>query len=78
MRSVSGLVRRGKRVYIYHFTFTKNRRERRFLDSRITEIQLHRNNELVMHFFKGQWLKYSKDKEVKELYNSLIRKYLKA
>ena len=48
-----------------------------FLNSRITEIQLYRNNELVMHF-KGQWLKYSKDKEVKELYNSLIRKYLKA
>lgn len=77
MKSVSGLVRRGKRVYIYHFVFTKNRRERRFLNSRITEIQLYRNNELVMHF-KGQWLKYSKDKEVKELYNSLIRKYLKA
>ena len=77
MRSVSGLVRRNKRAYVYHFVFTKNRRERRFLNSRITEIQLYRNNELVMHF-KGQWLKYSKDKEVKELYNSLIRKYLKA
>lgn len=77
MKSVSGLVRRGKRAYVYHFVFTKNRRERRFLDSRITEIQLYRNNELVMRF-KGHWLKYSKDKEVKELYNSLIRKYLKA
>ena len=77
MRSVSGLVRRGKRAYVYHLVFTKNRRERTFLTSRITEIQLYQNNELVMHF-KGQWLKYSKDKEVKELYNSLIRKYLKA
>ena len=65
MRSVSGLVRRGKRAYVYHFVFTKNRRERRFLNSRITEIQLHRNNELIMHFNKGKWLNTRKTKRLK-------------